>query len=675
MYDENKTKAELLDELRMLRDQVAELKSLDLERTKMLDVLSKSEQGFRILLEICPIGILQGTPDRKSAYANPAMRALLEVDTHEEALASWCDFLTPESLERVMSEYTKRLVGETSSYEVEIVGKHGTKRSVIISGAPLMSAEGEFQGTIATFLDITERKKTEDALRQSQAMLQSIFRSAPVSIGLVSHRTFKWTNERLTQMTGYERTELLGRSSRMLYPTEAEYDKVGREKYEQIRINNIGIVETRWKRKDGRIIDVLLSSTPMDLDDLSVGVVFTALDITERKQAEAVRQTLQEQLQQSQKMESIGQLAGGVAHDFNNLLSIILGYSEMILRADPAKTEKRVRDRVQEIQRAGERARALTRQLLAFGRKQILEMMPIDVNEVVLGFEDMLRRLIGEHIAFVFKMGGGLRTIKADPMQLEQVLMNVCINSRDAMPDGGTLVIETANAELDEAYAKRYPDVEPGAYVVLSVSDTGCGMDEAIQQRLFEPFFTTKEKGKGSGLGLATAYGIIKQHGGHVSAYSEPGHGTTIRIYLPHAGEQPVSVASSEAAPAPVSGSGVVLVVEDDEAMRSLACSILNTYGYTVIDTGSPRQALELVAEKSNEIHLLLSDVVMPEMNGRQLYEKAAAISPALRVLYMSGHTETAIAQHGVLEDGMNFIQKPFTVSELLQRVQSVLNS
>jgi len=673
MHDEQKTKAQLIAELDELRNRLAQLQS-DRDKTPSSpDDVLKCEQRFRSLVESFPIGVRQDGVNKETVYANPAMAPLLGYSSVDDVPADWIKLLSPESYAVMEREYAKRLAGKASSYEVELVTPAGDRRNLMVHGAPLISAEGEFQGTIAAFLNITEYRQIEQALRQSQAMLQSVFRSAPVGIGVVSNRRFQWVNERLLQMTGYAVDELIGNSSSVLYPSLEEYEYVGREKYEQIRINGSGTVETRWLCKDGQIIDVLLSSTPMDLNDLSKGVVFTALDITERKQSEAARQTLQEQLQQSQKMESIGQLAGGVAHDFNNLLSIILGYADMILRADPSRMEKQIRARVQEIQRAGERARALTRQLLAFGRKQLLQVIPVNVNSVVLDLEEMLRRLIGENIKIIMRFGSNIGSTKADPSQLEQVLLNVCINARDAMPDGGILTIETSKVELDEEYASTHADVRPGRYVMLAISDTGCGMDDITRQRLFEPFYTTKEKGKGSGLGLATVYGIIKQHGGHVSAYSEQHHGSTIRIYLPETLEASVLAPVTEPVPLLEKGDGLILVVEDDEAMRELACSILNAYGYKTLDAASPSQALSLAAQKQTKIDLMLTDVIMPEMNGCQLYKQAMEVCSGLRVLYMSGYTEAAIAQHGVLSAGAYFIQKPFTAAELLRKVQSVL--
>ena len=399
----------------------------------------------------------------------------------------------------------------------------------------------------------------------------------------------------------------------------------------------------------------------------------TIEDITARTEAEAHRKELEQQLRQSQKMEAIGQLAGGVAHDFNNLLTAINGYSSLALqRTDP---DDRLRGYLEEIKKAGERAANLTRQLLAFGRKQMLKPVPLNLNDVVSEMSKMLRRLIGEDISFDAIFDPALKQIRADPGQIEQVLVNLVVNSRDAMPQGGTLTIETANFDIDHEFASRHLGLSAGSYVVLTVSDNGCGMDEKTKARIFEPFFTTKEKGRGTGLGLSTVYGIVTQSGGNIWVYSEPGEGTVFKVFLPQC-EQ----GSEAAAKVPVDtvvprGSETILLVEDEDIVRGLARQILEEAGYNVLDARGGEEAIRLCRERPGPIDLLLTDVVMPDTSGKEVAERLTRLRPATRVLYMSGYTDDAIVHHGVLDSDVEFIQKPFTPVALARKVREVLDA
>ncbi|MHC1742747.1 MAG: cache domain-containing protein [Syntrophobacteraceae bacterium] len=381
---------------------------------------------------------------------------------------------------------------------------------------------------------LDNRVRAEDALRRNEEKLKSIFLAAPTGIGVVVRRVIVEANDRLCEMTGYDREEMLGRNARMLYPSDEDYEWVGREKYRQISEKGTGTVETRWQRKDGRIIHVLLSSTPLAPDDLSQGVTFTALDITERKSAEEERIRLEEQLMQVRRLESIGQLAGGVAHDFNNMLTPILGYAEL-LRGDLPKDHPHVED-LQQIIRAAERARDLTRQLLAFARKQTLEIRPVDLNAVIRGFESMLRRMIRENVAIEARLSDNVGIVSGDVGQIEQILLNLAVNAQDAMPEGGVLTIETGDVLVDPEHSRRLNGIAPGSYALMTIRDTGTGMDRGTLDRIFDPFFTTKGLGRGTGLGLSTVYGIVKQHQGHIVVQSEPGSGTSFDVYFPRGG-------------------------------------------------------------------------------------------------------------------------------------------
>ncbi|HXW00652.1 MAG TPA: ATP-binding protein, partial [Anaerolineae bacterium] len=378
---------------------------------------------------------------------------------------------------------------------------------------------------------------------------------------------------------------------------------------------------------------------------------------------------------QSQKMEAIGKLAGGVAHDFNNILTVITGYSELLLQLHPDEHDPERKD-LEQIKRAGDRAASLTRQLLAFSRQQILQLRVLNLNDVVADMSKMLRRLIGEDIDLVILLDEALGHVKADPGQVEQVILNLAINARDAMPQGGKLTIETVNVNLDEDYARRYVEVEPGPYVMLAVSDTGIGMDAEIQSHLFEPFFTTKEQGKGTGLGLATVHGIVNQSGGHIWVYSEPEQGTTFKIYLPRTDEA-VESGDLDQAPAKLLwGSETILLVEDEDMVRELARHILTENGYTVVAASHGEEALQLCERHEGPIHMLLTDVIMPHgMSGRQLAERLALLRPEMKILYMSGYTDNAIVHHGVLDADVNFLQKPFATDALVSKVRQALDT
>ncbi|HVY37183.1 MAG TPA: ATP-binding protein [Polyangia bacterium] len=385
---------------------------------------------------------------------------------------------------------------------------------------------------------------------------------------------------------------------------------------------------------------------------------------------EALRKS-EEQLRQSQKLEALGRLAGGIAHDFNNLLSVILSCAEIVSAdlkpGDPAGIE------LQEIKKAGGRAAELTRQMLAFSRQQVLDLRIVDLNEVVAGVNKMLARVLGEDVELKALLAPRLANVRADPGQIEQVLMNLVVNARDAMPSGGKLTIETSNVELDAAYAREHLGVPPGRYVMLAVSDTGTGMDRNTQARIFEPFFTTKDLGRGTGLGLSTVFGIVKQIEGHIWVYSEPGAGTTFKIYLPQA-DGKVAAPPAAGPPAPdLRGTETILLVEDEEQVRAVAVGILKKAGYHVLEARTPGEALLASEEHPVEIHLLVTDVVMPKMNGRQLADRIAAMRPAIKTIFMSGYTDNVILHHGVLDAGVAFLQKPFTPTSLARKVREVL--
>ena len=502
------------------------------------------------------------------------------------------------------------------------------------------------------------------AARAAERRYEALFHGAPVGLvrSLPDGRMLA-ANAAAARIWGYpDIGALLRVNSRELYADPADRARLLATIEASEGVEDF---ELQGRRGDGTLIWVNLGvRAEKDPAGQVLHYEWSVADITERKRLES-------ELRQAQKLEAIGQLAGGVAHDFNNLLTVITGRSHLALGQLPA--DHIIRRHIELIQTTAERAAALTRQLLAFSRKQVLEPKVLDVNAVVMGVAPMLRRLIGEDLELVTVPAPDLGRVKADPSQLEQVIVNLAVNARDAMPQGGTLTIETGNVELDEAYTRRHPGANAGRFVMLAVSDTGHGMDAAVKARIFEPFFTTKDPGKGTGLGLATVFGIVKQSGGSIGVYSEPGQGTTFKVYLPRVDEA-VDRTATAAAPTLGRGSETILLVEDDDEVRALTRETLDGHGYAVIPAGDPVEALRLAGSHSGPIHLLVTDVVLPQLSGRGLAERLAPEHRDLRVLYMSGYTDDAIVRHGMLEEGTAFLQKPFTPHTLLRKVREVLD-
>jgi PAS domain S-box-containing protein len=533
---------------------------------------------------------------------------------------------------------------------------------------PERAEDGSIATVIGVTRDITDRKRVEDALRESEAFLERAQQVAHVGSWISapgSEGTLSWSKE-TRRIFGLDESAFDGRVASF-------FDRVHPEDREQVRAAARAAlaggqpyeVDHRIVRPDGTVRWVHEQADVVgDEQGRPAALIGTVQDITDRK-------SLEEQLLQAQKMEAMGRLAGGVAHDFNNLLTAILGYADIVLRRLEAGHP--LRGKVEEIKKAGERASTLTRQLLVFSRKQDMQPRVVGLNAVVTELEKMLRRIIGEDVELTTSLAADLGRIRADPAQLEQILLNLAVNARDAMPSGGLLVLETANAELDATYAREHVGVSPGRYVMLVVSDTGTGMSEETRRHIFEPFFTTKAPGKGTGLGLATVYGIVAQSGGHIWVYSEPGRGTVFKVYLPRV-DDPVD-AKAATAPPLVGGAETVLLVEDEDGVRELMAEVLTGYGYEVLTARRAEEALQLAARHSGRLDLVISDVVLPGLGGPALVEQLRAARPGIPALFISGYTSETMVQRGIVEEGAAVLPKPFTPEALGRRVREVLDA
>ena len=509
------------------------------------------------------------------------------------------------------------------------------------------------------------RERAERALRESEERYRRIVETTNEGVWWLDAKgRTTFVNRQMAALLGHDVPSILGRPILDFVHTESR--ALLASSLERRDQHVVWQIETRFVRADGKDLWVLLDSTPIfEPPDRYAGALAMAIDITQRK-------LLEEQLRLAQRMEAIGSLAGGVAHDFNNILSVILSFTDLVLYE--LKPGDPIRQDLEEVKLAGERAKDLTRQLLAFSRQQMLEPRKLDLNQILLRMERMLRRLLGEGVELSLLTSQNLGSVHADPTQVEQIIMNLVVNARDAMPDGGKVIMETGNAELDVAYATTHHGVTPGRYVMVSVTDTGTGMDAATRARIFEPFFTTKEKGKGTGLGLSTVFGIVKQSNGHIWVYSETGKGTTFKIYLPQneAGEEDVIPIPT---PATLRGNETILLVEDEEQVRHAMRLILRRQGYNVLEAQNGGEAFLTCEKYTSKIDLLLTDVVMPRMSGSELVQRLSPMRPDMKVMYVSGYTENAIVHHGVLDRGVYFFQKPITPDAFARKVREVLDA
>jgi len=599
---------------------------------------------------------------------NAAAEKLFGCSATEAIGRSINDFI-PERFQAAQHQHVQKFLEDGQTYRTmnarSVYGRRADGIEVPMEATISQTRVGGHLSFTIILRDVSERQRTEEALRQSEERYRTLFESNPQPMWVYDIGTlaFLAVNQAAVRHYGYSPAEFFAMKIADLRPAEDL-------PHLQEHLNNIeaeasGAAIWQHLKKDGSAIDVEILWHEIIFDGHAARLVL-ATDITERK-------LLEDQLRQAQKMEAIGRLAGGVAHDFNNLLTAIIGYSQLMLGR--MGNDSQMRKELEEIYKAGTRAASLTSQLLAFSRKQVIQPVSLNLNAVVVDMGKMLRRLIGEDIELQLALADDLDCVKADAGQMQQVVMNLAVNARDAMPAGGRLTIATVNIDLDEAFTRKRPTVTPGAYVGLRVSDTGCGIDEEIQSRIFEPFFTTKEMGKGTGLGLSTIHGIITQSGGYVWFDSEPGNGTTFEIYLPRIDEREEQRKISGSTSEILHGTETILLVEDEEAVRRLARSILEAHGYRVLEAPSCEDALAMAMTHQGSLDLLVTDVVMPQMSGRELAEQLARRCPEVKVLFISGYTDDAIVRTGVLKSGMAFLQKPFVPDAFARKVREVLNA
>ncbi len=624
--------------------------------------LRRSEHDYRVLFESAVVPIVIFDPEsERILQANAAACELYGVAPGGLVGARMKDFT--KDIARSEEQVADLLrTGTCQRFESVHQRRDGKEIEILVSSSVIQY--GGRKAILSFNRDITERKRAEQALIR---LRRAVDASGEVIFMTDREGIITSINPEFTRLYGYTPDEVVGKTTpRILKSGNMSADDYKRfwNAIQEKRVVRGTIVN---RAKDGHLISVESSVNPIqDEPGEIIGFLAIQRDVTGRKQ-------LERQFLQAQKMEAVGRLAGGVAHDFNNLLTVINGYTDLMLEGGAPGSS--ARSHLEEIRRAGDRASALTRQLLAFSRRQVVMPVVLDLNAIVEGMHKMLRRLIREDIEFHTSFAPDLGGVKADAGQIEQVIMNLAVNARDAMPKGGKLIIETANVELDDEYVRAHPDVTPGRYVLLALSDTGWGMDVETQSHIFEPFFTTKHAGKGTGLGLSTVYGIVKQSGGHVNVYSEAGQGTVFKVYLPRIDEPVEAVTGASTQAAELTGSETVLLAEDEPSVRSLAAEAMRGNGYAVLEAGDAEQALALWAQHSEKIDLLLSDVVMPGMNGKELADRLKQLRPELKVLFISGYTADAIAQHGILEEGVVLLSKPFTPRDLLAKLRQILRS
>lgn len=632
------------------------------ERKRAEEDLRESERRFAELFDNASDVVYVHDLDGNILALNRAGEIITGYSREEALTMNVSQVVAPEYLQTIREMVDAKLRGQPrTTYEVQLIKKDGTRIFVEVS-SQIIYQNGKPFAVEGVARDVTERKKIEV---ERDRLIMALEHSADAIVITDADANIQYVNPAFERITGYSREEVLGKNPRIL-KSGKHGPEFYKDMWDTISRGDVWTGRITNRKKDGSLyMERCTISSVRDSSGRIVNYVAVKRDITERV-------ALEERLRQSQKMEAVGQLAGGVAHDFNNILTAISGYSDLLLRNLKDGDPKRAY--AAEIKKASERAAALTQQLLAFSRRQVISPKVVNLNNIVKDMARMLGRIIGENIDLVTLLSEDLWNVKVDPNQIEQVIMNLSVNAKDAMPDGGKLIIETANVHLDEEYAKIHAPLQPGPYVMLAITDTGCGMDAETLSHIFEPFFTTKEKGKGTGLGLATVYGIVKQSDGYIWVYSEPGKGTTFKIYFPPVWEELSKEDTSEHPISDLTGKETILLVEDETSVRQLLKNVLEMHGYKVLDAGNGKDALAVADEYKGDIHLLITDVVMPGMGGPALSEKILQTRPNMKVIYMSGYTNDALLHCGDLKESALYLQKPFPLTSLVEKAREILN-
>jgi two-component system cell cycle sensor histidine kinase/response regulator CckA len=658
-----------------LRKTKAELEGL--HREARLE-LQRSEIRYRALAESSPVGIWHIRPDGGTIYLNPAMSGILELDGPSDLMGSnttFQEFFTPDSVALISHEWSKRAVGQVSNYEVEVVGRWGRRTRMIVYGAPILTPEGKLESIMGTFVDITERKREEEALRRSEERLR-------VAAECGNDLIYEWdilkgsldwfgpVDERL----GFQHGDIprtVEAWERLIHPDDRS--EVTADIQRHLQGHEPFFREYRIRCKDGSYrLWSDRGTAQWDNNGVAYKWIGTTSDITDARRAEEALRAKEEQLRQSQKLEAVGRLAGGIAHDFNNLLAAIMGYCELMLfRLEPDHV---CRKEVGEILNGSDRAAGLIRQLLAFSRQEIPQPKVIHPNFIITSMQPMLRHLLEESIELDVRLDPDAGRMRMDPVQLEQVLMNLVLNARDAMPGGGKVLVTTGNVDLAGEVPGAYGKVHAGPHVRVSVADSGQGIDRENLPHIFDPFFTTKDSGKGSGLGLSTVYGVVTQNNGCVLVETESGKGSVFSFFLPLTEEDAEEEAEIKKA---LRASSIVpktvMVVEDDDEVRGIVRELLGQQGFMVLEARQGKEALALAENYTQPVHLLLTDVVMPGMGGKELADSLRKIMPTVRVLFMSGYTQDSAFRQEVADGGRAFIQKPFSMTALVGKIREVL--
>jgi len=633
-------------------------------RQKVEKELRESEKKYRTLVEKIEEGICVFDENENFTFVNPATSEIFGYSIKELTGRNLRNFTTRVEFEKILNQTKIRKKGESSKYEMEIIRKDGQERIIEVTVSPMFEKDLYF-GSFGIFVDVTDTIQTKKTLQELKKAVETMHMGVTITD---MDRKIIYSNPADAKMHGYEVKDLIGKDVKIFAPPTLR---------KSMSLNQV----KKWKgliresvniRQDGSTFPVRLITDIVKVGDEPIAMVTTCEDITEQKEAEKERDKIQAQLLQAQKMEIVGQLAGGIAHDFNNLLTVINGYSGTVL-SKISQTDK-FYDSILNINKCGKKAANLTKQLLAFSRKEIIKPRLLNLNKIIIDVENMLRGLIGENINLISHLKVNIKDIKADPGQIEQILSNLVLNARDAISDNGNIEIHTDLFNLDEPFSSSFGTTESGEYVVLSVKDNGCGMNEEVLKHLYEPFYTTKEPGKGTGLGLSTVFGIVKQNNGYIFVESDPGKGSTFKIYFPSLKKEVKIEEELDDESKLPKGDETILLVEDEPNVREFVCSILEEYGYNVLEAANGLEALENSKKHDIPIQLLVTDVRMPKMNGFKLAENMIKIHPEIKVLYVSGYTEDKAIKKGMVGFNAGFLKKPFSFSELVVRVREILD-